>query len=318
VLGTSATLTTTLASGTHTITLKVADPCGQSAQDDVVVSVVADTTPPTISGPTTLTVSGADCQAVLPDLRSQMVVADNCTAAEALVLTQSPEAGTQLGSGQYPVVVTVTDTAGNRATWTTVVTTSDTTPPVILRAPKALTVPVHRDCQGEVPNLKWLIKARDNCTPRESLVITQLPAAGTALDKGEHAITVTVTDLAGNSTSRQVPLKVADLTRPHIHTVTATPDSISPADGKVVSVTLSVVATDNCDPAPVSRIVRVLGEDCSALGSSKVTGDLTVNLTTSFAPRAYRIIFECQDASGNKAYDSVVVKVTRTRGGKGH
>lgn len=318
VLGTSASLTTTLSSGTHTITLKVSDPCGQSAQDEVVVKVVADSTPPSISGPTTLTVSGGNCQALLPDLRSQVVVADNCTAVDALVLTQTPEAGTQLGSGQYPVVVTVTDAAGNSATWTTVVTASDTTPPAIVRAPKALTVPVRRDCQGEVPNLKWLVKARDNCTPRESLVVTQFPAADTKLDKGEHFVMVTVTDLAGNSTSRQIPLKVADLTRPNIRSVTATPNTISSSDGKIVAVKVTVQATDNCDPTPVSRIVRVLGDGFLAHGSSKITGDLTVNLTTAYAPRAYRIIVECQDASGNKAYDNVVVKVTRPRSGKGH
>jgi probable HAF family extracellular repeat protein len=318
VLGTTATLTTTLTAGTHTITLKVSDPCGQSAQDDIVVNVVGDTTPPAISGPATLTVSGGNCQALLPDLRPLVVAADNCTPVNALTLTQSPVAGTQLGSGQYPVVVTATDAAGNSATCTTVVTVADTNPPVILRTPKHLTVPVHRDCQGQVPQLLRLVKARDNCTPRESLVITQLPAAGTKLEKGEHAVTITVTDLAGNSTSRQVTLKIADCTPPKIHEVTATPNVISPADGRSVAVTVRVNATDNCGTVASARIVRVLCDDRTAPGDIKITGALTVRLATANTHRNYKIIVVCQDDSGNKAYDCVTVKVAKARTGKGH
>lgn len=41
----------------------------------------------------------------------------------------------------------------------------------------------------------------DDCTPKKQLQITQEPAPGTAVGVGTHSITVTVTDLAGNTDS---------------------------------------------------------------------------------------------------------------------
>lgn len=93
--GTNSTLSVSLGAGEHTITLKVSDPCGDSAKDTVVVHVASDTTPPTISCPGAAEGKGAgNCETVVPDLRPLAVVSDNCTPANDLVITQDPAAGT--------------------------------------------------------------------------------------------------------------------------------------------------------------------------------------------------------------------------------
>lgn len=322
-LGTNSTLSVSLGAGEHTITLKVSDPCGDSAKDTVVVHVASDTTPPTISCPGATEGKGAgNCETIVPDLRPLAVVSDNCTPANDLVITQDPAAGTVLGAGEYTITLTATDAAGNSASCTSTITGGDTRPPLICRAPNRLFIPTGHDCEARVPNLKSRIVARDNCTPTSALVITQSPAAGTMLPKGEHLITVTVTDASGNSTSKHVTLKIVDRTPPKIQSVTASPNLLLPADHRQVVVQVSVAASDNCDDAPVSKIVRVLCDERVGRGDIEIQGDLTVKLAASRNPRGngrtYIIIVRCQDSSGNTAYRPVAVKVPRTSDGGKH
>src|SRR5205085_9569699 len=91
-----------------------------------------------------------------------------------------------------------------------------TTPPVILGVPGPITVAADANCQGVVPDVLGSVSASDNCTPASQLVKQQNPAAGTLLAKGNHSITVSVQDAAGNMATAQVSLQVADITPPVI------------------------------------------------------------------------------------------------------
>lgn len=316
VLGTTSIVTTLLGAGTHTITLRVSDPCGESAQDTVTVQIVADTTPPTISCPGSVTGAGSgNCETVVPDLRPSVVVSDNCTPAGDLVVTQRPAAGTVIGSGQFAIVVTVTDAAGNSSSCESAILGGDTVPPTIVRSPSCVTNTTGEDCQARVTDLKGLFVVADNCTPTEALLIVQSPAAGTLLPKGEHLVTVTVTDAAGNSTSKHVTLKIVDRTAPTIQSIAATPSVLSPADNSKVTVAVSVVATDNCDPSPTSRIVEVLCNERTDRGDIEIQGDLSVNLVAAKKSngngRTYTIVIECKDTSGNITKSSVSIEVLK-------
>src|SRR5437762_2410081 len=135
VLGTSATLAASLPLGTNVVTLKVTDPCGASAQSDVIVRVL-DTAPPTISCP-------------------------------------APE----------------TAASGNSAATDVSLTVADTTAPAILSMPGAIAVSVGAKCQAAVPNVLPAVTAADNCTPANSLVMSQSRAAGTLLPTGMYVLT---------------------------------------------------------------------------------------------------------------------------------
>jgi len=314
-LGSGSSASLSLPNGTHNITLRVTDPQGLSAEDTLVV-VVGDTTSPVIVCPASLSVPVNDqCGALVPDFLATLVASDNCTAASALVKTQNPTAGSAVGSGVHTVVLTVVDAAGLSTTCSVTFTVADSTSPVV-QAPTELTRSVTANCQAAVPDLASEIIASDNCTASGDLTVVQAPAAGTHVDIGDHEIQVTVTDAAGNATTKIVVLHVADTTRPVIQSITANPNVLSPANKKLIPVTLSVVASDNCDASPVSRIVSVTSNE--ALGSQPdwvITGDLTLQLraevTSKTAPRVYTIKVCCTDASGNTTCKTVQVTVPK-------
>lgn len=315
VLGTNTTLTASFPTGPHTITLKISDPCGASSQDTVAITV-GDTSPPTVSFPTNApSTRKSGCEAVLPDLRSLVVAADNCTAANDLIITQSPAAGTLLGSGQYVVTFTATDAAGNTATCNTTLTVGDAQPPVIVCVPRPVTVSANENGQGKVPNFTRYVTARDNCTPAKSLKITQMPAAGTVLEKGKHVVVLTVTDAAGNSTSKNVVLRIKDRTPPKIHSVSATPSLLALATGTTVKIEVSVNATDNCDTAPAAKIIKILCDENTSRDDMRITGELTAELAASANARGdgrvYTLIILCQDDAGNQAFKSTTVRVAK-------
>jgi probable HAF family extracellular repeat protein len=300
--------------GQHPITVTVTDAAGNHATATVAFQV-NDTTPPTIvSTPAPITVSAnASGQATVPSVVGQVVASDNGTAANQLVITQSPAAGTVVGTGQHPITVTVTDAAGNHATASVAFQVNDTTPPTIVSTPAPITVSANAAGKATVPSVVGQVVASDNCTPPNQLVITQSPAAGTVVGLGQSSITVTVKDAAGNSATTAVSFRVVDTTPPVIQSVTATPNVLSPANGKPVAVTVAVSASDNCDPSPVSKITSVACNAPTAAGDIKITGNLTVSLVASKGPSAttkiYTITVSTTDASGNSSTATVTVTV---------
>jgi hypothetical protein len=126
---------------------------------------VQDTTPPVLACPQILSLSANEnSQAVVPDVVSLTIVSDNCTAANKLVVTQSPAAGTQVAMGSYVITVTAMDAAGNTSTCRTTLIVADTTAPVInsvTASPNVLSQPNHQ----MVPVAVY-VSVTDNCDPR--------------------------------------------------------------------------------------------------------------------------------------------------------
>jgi probable HAF family extracellular repeat protein len=317
-LGSGASFSTSLSAGVHLITLRVSDPQGLSAENSVIVTI-RDTTPPAITCPEPLSVPvGVMCSAVVPDFLAALVASDNCTPASALVKTQIPAAGTSVGNGVHSVVVTVVDAAGLGTTCTTTFTVADVTPPVV-QAPTEVTRPMETECQAAVPDFSLEIIAADNCTPTAQLNALQSPAAGSLLERGTHKVRITVTDAAGNATTKVVLLHVVDEIRPVFQSLTASPDVISPANKKLVPVTLSAIATDNCDPNPLSRIVSVTSSEPVDSTDIVITGDLTLLLraevVSKSTPRIYTATVSCTDASGNATYKTLQIQVAKNKNG---
>jgi len=121
---------------------------------------------------------------------------DNCSGA-----TTEQTAG--LASGAlFPVGTTtntfkVTDGAGHTATCSFTVSVVDNEKPQITQcaADRNITAPCF-PASTPVPDLTSEVSATDNCGG--PLTVTQTPAAGTPLVLGDTAVTLTVTDAAGN------------------------------------------------------------------------------------------------------------------------
>jgi len=306
--------------GQSSILVSVTDASGNSATTSVVLNVVDASAPVILSAPPSITLSvGSTCQAAVPNVLPNIVASDNCTANDQLVATQNPSAGTLVSPGQSAITVTVNDSAGNSVATNIPLNVIDTTPPVILSTPSPIIVSAGANCQAPVPNALAAILVSDNCTPANELVITQSPEAGTLVSPGQNTITITATDATGNQSTRTIPLSVVDGAAPTIKSVCASPNVISPPNHRLVPVTVSVAATDGCDPTPpVSKIISISCNEPLAPGDAQITGDLTATLVATRAPtgegRVYKITVQCKDASGNASIGCVNVTVIKGNG----
>jgi hypothetical protein len=305
--------------GSHNIVITVKDVSGNSATANVSFKVVDLTAPAILSVPDALKAAAdANCQAPVPNVLSGVVASDNCSSANELALTQNPAAGTLVDRGQHTIVVTVKDASGNSAAASVSFSVIDTTAPTILNTPAALTAAAVANCEGTVPNVLSGVVAFDNCTAAEQLVKTQSPAAGTPVGTGQHSITVTVTDASGNQSSRSIPFTVADSIAPVIHSVSATPNTLAPPNGSLVPITVCVVASDSCDPAPAKKIVSITSNESVDAGEIEITGDLTAKVAArrdgGGSGRVYTITVRVTDVSGNSSVATTTVLVPKGNG----
>jgi probable HAF family extracellular repeat protein len=320
LLGQTALLAVRLDLGVHVLRLRVTDPSGEFAEDEVVVTV-RDGQVPSVTCPEGRTgVADGSGVAAVPDYLATLVASDACGNGQ-LETQQEPAAGTLVGPGVHPVVIRVADAAGNVATCETFFSVQDTTAPS-LTVPASVTRAAGLQCSAEVPNLLGEAVVSDNCTPSDQVVVTQEPAAGTVVGLGVHAVVVRAVDAAGNATVKTVSLHVVDQAAPVIHSVAATPNVIRPANKQLVPVTVSVVATDACDPQPINKIVGVLSSDPAAAEPDRtttpdwvITGDLTVDLraATDGDVRVYTVVVESRDNAGNSSTSTVQVTVQKNK-----
>ena len=211
-----------------------------SATGGPALLTVVDTTPPTIlSCPSNRTLSvGANCNASLPDLTGEVVASD---ASGPVTVTQTPLPGTLLGLGITNVAFTVRDSSGNASSCASSLTVADTTPPFVQACVLELTLDFDTNCQALLPDLTSTnyIVASDNCS---SVSVTQTPLAHTVLPAGTNTVLLTVSDSAGNHTTRAVAVIVPG--EPRI--------ALQPANLSAVlssNTTFNVIA---CGAAPLS------------------------------------------------------------------
>jgi endonuclease/exonuclease/phosphatase family metal-dependent hydrolase len=195
----------------------------KTASDHLPVLMVfnVDTIPPTITAcASNRTLAAAvNCQALLPDLTSQIIASD---ASGAVTVTQNPPPGTALGLGVTSVIFTARDSSSNASSCVATVTVADLAPPMILSCATNLTLASTTNCQAALPDLTSTnyILALDNCS---SVTVTQMPVPGTVLSLGTtNPVTLTAFDTAGNATNRAVLVVV-----PGVPNITLQPTNVS-------------------------------------------------------------------------------------------
>ena len=119
--------------------------------------------------------------------------------------------------------------------------------------------------------------------------------------------------------TNQAPVVVVDNQPPELSQVSANPSTLWPPDHKMIPVTVTAVAADTCDPAPVYWIASVTSSDPAAgPGTARqpdiqITGAHTVLLraerSDARAGRTYWLALEGEDASGNITTNTAVVTV---------
>ncbi len=110
----------------------------------------------------------------------------------------------------------------------------------------------------------------------------------------------------------------ADDQPPVIQSLAAAPNVLWPPNNKMVPVTVSVAATDNCG-VDSAKIVSVTSNEPDGTSPEwQITGDLTLQLRAQRnghgSGRTYTITVEVGDTSGNTTRQSVVVVVPHSQG----
>jgi len=195
--------------GTTPVTCSSVDACGNLATCTFTVTVLDVTAPSiTVCAPAQTISADANCQAFVPNLTGAVVATDNCGP---VTVTQSPLAGTVIGTGPTVVTLTATDGSNNTATCTTTITVNDTTAPSITTCANAQNLTANVLCQATVPNLTAQVVTSDGCG---SVTVTQSPVAGAVIGLGVTTVTFTATDGAGNFSTCSANLTVVDTTPP--------------------------------------------------------------------------------------------------------
>lgn len=237
------------------------------------------------------------------------------------VLGHTAVLSVQLSLGSHLVTLTVTDPSGLSSQSTVTVKVVDTTLP-FLACPASLTAVANANCQAAIPDLLGNLNASDNCTPANQLTKSQNPSAGALVGLGAHPITVTVADAAGNASTCGVTFNVVDSVPPALQSLAVNPDRILQSNRHMVPVVVTASASDNCDSAPVSRIIAITSSDpTTGPGDNtspdwQITGPLTADVraerSAQGGDRIYTITVQCTDASGNKSIGSVTVVVPKS------
>jgi RHS repeat-associated protein len=237
-------------------------------------------------------------------------------------VTPGPAEVTTEGANQ-PITRSATDKAGNSA-GATCRLSIDKTPPAITAPANvtAYTGPAAASCSTELSDAALgSPTASDSYGP---VTLSRLPA-GNVFPVGTTSVTWTATDSAGNTASAAQTVAVIDNTPPTISKLTATPNVLWPPNHKMVPVTVAAIASDNCGPAPTTKIISVSSnEPVNGLGDGdkepdwEVTGNLTLNLRAERSGtgngRTYTITVQATDASGNNSTKTVTVSVPKDNG----
>ena len=317
---------TLVGAGPHTVTVTATDGSGNSSSDTVVFTV-NDTTSPTVTAPADSSASAdANCQAPVPDYAAASTASDNCGTP---TLTQSPAAGTLVGTGSHTVTVTATDGSGNSSSDTVVFTVNDTTPPVI-SCPANITRSTDPGmCSANIN--PGTATATDNCG---SATVSGTRSDGQPLNasypRGTTTITWTATDGSGNSSSCTQTVTVNDTEAPTITTNGQTP-LLWPANHQYHTFNVTDFVTgvsDNCDTLSVSQVViqQVSSDEAeNGPGSGNTFNDIVIATNCKSVQlraerenagdgRVYTITFKVPDSSGNVGPKTSKVVVPKNLG----
>lgn len=271
---------TLLFSDTITVLMTAVDLSGNIGSCSVLVMAI-DTLAPIVTclSDTSLAVSGM-CSMTVPNLAGTHSAVDNCAPSNLLSFSQNPIPGTVI-TNPVGIVISYTDTSGNIGNCITQIIPIESVDPTIT-CPPAQTLNNGVSCYGLITDLTGLATVTDNCT---GYTLSQQPPAGTNLISGTHVVTITATDLAGNSSSCTTSFTIIESQAPAI----TCPGNISTCNPLVTY--SNPIGTDNC-------YFTIYQTDLSGVSSGSV---FPIGITTQ--------TYQIEDSSGNTSSCSFTVEV---------
>jgi hypothetical protein len=258
-----------------TRTWSATDDCGNNSMASQVVTVVDTTDPIVVSAPEDITL---ECDQ--PEPTDMPVFADNCDDNLEITAISGINNVTDCGF-TIERSWTATDDCGNSTTVSQTITFIDTTAPVLIDVPAAVTV----ECTA-IPQAP-MVSAEDNCDDAPVVTMTETLGGGCP-----YTITRTwiATDACGNQSTASQVITVIDEEAPVLVGVPA--DFVGECGDAPAAD--QVFATDNCDDdVPVVLTEEVIGEECPLTiirtwtaidncgNTASATQTITINDTTA-------------------------------------
>ena len=252
----SASSGSTVPVGTTQVTCTAKDSHGNSGSDSFGVTV-QDTTPPSVTVPSPITVDATGPQTPVTFSASASDV-----VSTSITPSCSPSSGSAFPVGTTTVTCTATDGSGNSASKSFTVTVKDTVKPVV-------TVPGGMTAEATGPAgapVDYSASATDNVDG--SITPSCSPSSGSTFPLGATTVTCTATDSSGNKASASFGVTVQDTTKPTITVPGATTVEATGPSGAAVAFSASASdlvdgsITPSCSPSSGSTF---------ALGTTTVT-----------------------------------------------
>ncbi|MBI1319426.1 MAG: hypothetical protein GC168_10840 [Candidatus Hydrogenedens sp.] len=273
--------------GNTVITLTATDSSGNTATTTATVNVV-DSIAPTVVTQNVNVVLDASGNGSITAAQVNNGSSDNCTSAGSLTLSLDVTEFDCSNEGTNVVTLTVTDGAGNSATGTAQVTVSDNTDPTLTLTGTSFDLSLDDNGEATLDVATVVGDASDACGLDGAATLSQ--SSFDCSNIGANTVTVSVSDVNGNSASATITVNVSDNVAPTADFAANT--IVLELDGSgAATLGVAAVATvsDNCGTPSVTLSKSTFG--CSDVGATQ-TVDVTVT-----------------DGAGNETSGSVTVEV---------
>ncbi len=228
------------------VTMTVTDESG-NAQTCTFNLLLNDNIAPVITCPANTTVSAdASCSYILGDYSASATATDNCSASGNMIYSQSPAPSTTLNTGIHTITLTVEDENSNTGSCSFDLTVEDQTSPIISSCGSNQTYNADNTCSATIGDFTAAVAVTDNCSTLSGITVTQNPVSGTTINS-TTAITITVTDEAGNNATCSVNAILVDNIQPSV--TCPGPQTVainSSCEYNVPDLSGLVGGTDNC------------------------------------------------------------------------
>ncbi len=211
------------------------------------------------------------CTMTLPDYLTLVIVQDDVSPVEAMVLEQNPPPGTLVYGFDTPLInITATDASGKSSTCAIPVTVKDVTAPIIINPPADLLAETNADSTGCSMRMYWDEPyAIDQCSDTLAFA-NRSHAPGSVFEVGSTTVTYRFQDEAGNEANHSFVVTVVDTTDP---VVSAKNIAKTLVDGLVTLSPYEVDngSWDNCGIDTASFQVQPKQFTCADIGENVVT-----------------------------------------------
>ena len=271
--------------GDNAVTITADDGNGNTDSQNITVTVQDTLSPSLAVQDITVQLDGSGTASIAAkDLVTS--ASDNCGIQDTTV---SPSSFDCTSVGLQQVTVTLTDIYGNTTSKTAYVTVEDTIAPDL--AVQDVTVYLNEQGEATLAPSQVVTSASDNCEIKDT---TLSRSTFTCADIANSPVTVTVTltDVNGNSTQQDVLVTVADNLDPTLTVNNSNPVLYLDANGEAtLNVSDIASATDNCGTPTITASQTVF--TCANVGDNAVT-------------------ITADDGNGNTDFQNITVTVVDT------